>query len=141
MIIKIQKLFKDAILPTYAHPDDAGMDLYSREEKILKPSERHIFKTGIAMAIPCGYAGLVWDRSGLAAKEGITTLAGVVDSSYRGEIGVVILNTSPNKVKIIKGERIAQMLIQPVIAAKIKEAKKLNQTQRGTGGFGASGRN
>lgn len=116
------------------------MDLYCREDKILKPNERYTFKLGIAMAIPKGHVGLVRDRSGLAAKEGITTLAGVIDSGYRGELGIVVLNTSDKKVKIEKGERIAQMIVQEYITAKFKEVKDLNQTKRGTGGFGASGR-
>lgn len=140
MQIKFQKLDKEAVLPSYAHPNDAGMDLYSRENKILKPRERYCFKTGLAMELPKGFVGLVWDRSGLAAKEGLTCLAGVIDSGYRGEICIVILNTSKKSVKIEKGERIAQLLIQPVVQAKTKEVEKLSQTQRGKGGFGASGK-
>ena len=140
MIIKFQKLSKEAQLPAYANPGDAGMDLRTIESKNLKPDERYIFPTGLSVAIPKNYVGLVWDRSGLAVKEGLTCLAGVIDSGYRGEIGVVALNTSKKTIKIEKGDRVAQLLIQPVVQAKIKEAKTLSQTQRGQGGFGASGK-
>lgn len=140
MIIKFQKLLPEAQLPVYANPGDAGMDIRTIESKILKPGERHIFPTGLSIQVPKNFVALIWDRSGLAAKEGLTCLAGVIDSGYRGEIGVVALNTGKKSIKIEKGDRIAQILIQPVIQAEIKEAKKLNQTQRGTGGFGASGK-
>ncbi len=140
MTIKFQKLSKDAILPTYAHPGDSGMDLRCLESKTLKPGERYCFKIGLAMQLPSGYVGLVWDRSGLAVKEGLTCLAGVIDSGYRGEICIVLLNTSKKPVKVEKGERIAQLLVQPVIQAKIKETKNLSKTARGKGGFGASGK-
>jgi len=140
MIIKFQKISKKAQLPAYTNPGDAGMDLRTLEPKTLKPGERHIFTTGLAVAIPRNHVGLVWDRSGLAAKEGLTCLAGVIDSGYRGEIGVVMLNTSKKSVKIEQGDRVAQLLIQPVVQAKIKEAKTLSETQRGKGGFGASGK-
>lgn len=140
MQIKFQKLSEEAQLPTYANPGDAGMDLRTLESKTLKAGERYIFPTGLAVAIPKNYVGLVWDRSGLAAKEGLTCLAGVIDSGYRGEIGVVMLNTSKKSVKIEKGERVAQLLIQPIVVAQIKEVKTLSNTQRGKGGFGASGK-
>lgn len=140
MQIKFQKLSKEAQLPTYANPGDAGMDLRTTESKTLKPGERFVFPTGLAVAIPEGYVGLVWDRSGLAAKVGFTCLAGVIDAGYRGEIGIVALNTSKKSIKIEKGDRVAQLLIQPIIQAKISEAKTLSQTQRGKGGFGASGK-
>lgn len=140
MQIKFQKLFDDVTLPTYANPGDAGMDLRTREGKMLKAGERYCFPTGFAMAIPDGFVGLVWDRSGLALREGLTCLAGVVDSGYRGEVGVVVLNTSKNPISIEKGDRIAQMLIQEIKQAKIKEVKSLSVTKRGKGGFGASGK-
>jgi dUTP pyrophosphatase len=140
MQIKFLKLHESAQLPTYANPGDAGMDLRTIVSKVLKPGERFIFPTGLAVALPKGYVGLVWDRSGLAAKEGFTCLAGVIDAGYRGEIGIVALNTSKKAIAIEKGDRVAQLLVQPIIEAKIKEAKTLTNTQRGKGGFGASGK-
>ena len=140
MKIQFQKLFDDTVLPTYTHVGDAGMDLRTREAKTLAPGERYCFKTGFAMAVPEGYVGLVWDRSGLALKEGLTCLAGVVDSGYRGEVGVVTLNTSDKDIKIEKGDRVAQMLIQPIEICDIIEADKLSESERGKGGFGASGK-
>lgn len=140
MIIKFQKLFKDTILPKYAHEGDAGMDLYSREEKVLKPKEIYAFKLGFALEIPTGYFARILDRSGLALKYGLHCLAGVADAGYRGEYIVIIINLGKKSYKIEKGERIAQMLIQSVIIAKIKEVKKLSDSERGRGGLGASGK-
>lgn len=140
MFIKFKKLNKNAKIPCYAHPGDAGMDLFSLENKILKPGVRYGFKIGIAVIIPKNYVGLVWDKSGLALNEGLTTLAGVIDSGYRGEIGVVTLNTSRKNIKIEKGQKIAQFLIQPIVSAKIKEIDSLDNTSRGKGGFGSTGK-
>jgi len=140
MYIKFQKLHRDVELGDYAHPGDAGIDLRSYESKVLAPLERYAFATGLSLEIPEGFVGLVWDRSGLAVKEGLTCLAGVVDSGYRGEIKIVMLNTSDKEVKIEKGDRIAQMLIQPIMKIELEPAKKLSQTERGKGGFGASGK-
>jgi len=140
MIIKFQKLFEDTNLPSYAHPGDAGMDLRSHEEKTLEPFERYCFKIGLAVEIPDGFVGLVWDRSGLSLKEGVKTLGGVIDSGYRGEIGVTLVNISNTNIKIEKDDRIAQLLIQPVEICEIREVKKLSDSARGEGGFGASGK-
>src|SRR3990172_9465336 len=135
MQIKFLKLKKEAILPVYAHPGDAGMDLYSLENKNLKAGERYIFGTGLAIEIPKNYVGLIWERSGLATLEGLVSLGGVVDSGYRGEIGAALWNLSKKSVKISKNDRIGQLLIQPVVSANIKEAKKLSITKRGGNGF------
>jgi dUTP pyrophosphatase len=140
MIIKFQKLFKDTILPSYAHQGDAGMDLYSREDKVLKPGEIYAFKLGFALEIPNGYFARVLDRSGLAYKYGLHCLAGVVDAGYRGEYIAIIMNLSKKAYKIEEGERIAQMLILPVVTAKIKEVNELSDSERGKGGLGASGK-
>lgn len=140
MVIKFQKLFSDTILPTYAHEGDAGMDLYSREEKVLKPREIYAFKLGFALELPNGYFARILDRSGLAIKYGLHCLAGVADAGYRGEYIVIIMNLSKKAYKVEKGERIAQMLILPVVIAKIKIVDKLSDTQRGKGGLGASGK-
>ncbi len=139
MKLKIKKLDKNARLPKYAHANDAGMDLFSIEDKILESGERFVCGTGIALAIPEGYVGLIWDKSGVAAKGGIKTMGGVVDSSYRGEVGVVLKNLSKEKYEIKKGEKIAQMLIQKVENPEIKEVDDLEDTERGKGGFGSTG--
>ena len=139
-MLKIKRLDKEATLPKYAHEGDAGLDLFSAEDYILKPNERKAFKTGIAMAIPKGYVGLVWDKSGLAAKHGIKTMAGVVDSGYRGEVLVVLKNLGEKPVQIEKNMKIAQMLIQPVESKNIIEVDDLEDTGRGQGGFGSTGK-
>jgi dUTP pyrophosphatase len=139
MMIEIQKLDDAAIVPEIAHAGDAGMDLFSIETLELAPHERRAIKTGIALAIPDGYVGLVWDKSGRALKDGLTTLAGVIDSSYRGEVQVVLLNVADNAVTITAGEKIAQLLIQPVIAPTLQVVETLSDTTRGSGGFGSTG--
>ncbi len=137
--IKVKKLHPQAIVPQYIRLGDAGMDLYSNEEIILLPKERTLISTGISMAIPIGHVGLIWDRSGLAAKNGLTTLGGVIDETYRGEIKVVIYNSSNTSFTIERGTRIAQMLIQQVDQKKIIEVEELDETIRGDGSFGSSG--
>lgn len=138
-MIKIKKLTDAAIIPKYANQGDAGMDFFSNEEMIIKPNQRKLVSTGIAMAIPSGYVGLIWDKSGIAAKHGIKTMAGVIDSSYRGEIEILLQNLSTEEFKVEKGMKIAQMLIQPVEQRNIIEVKELDETKRGTGGFGSTG--
>lgn len=138
--LNVKKLNKEAIIPKYAHQGDAGLDLYSIEEHLLKSKERHIFKLGITMELPLGYVGLIWDKSGLAAKFGIKTMGGVIDHSYRGDIGVILYNTSENDYTIKKGDKIAQMLIQQIESAEIEEKEKLSETIRNDGGFGSTGR-
>ena len=136
--LKVQRM-NDAKLPSYAHPGDAGMDLYSLEECALKAGERRVIKTGIKMAISEGFVGLIRDRSGLAVNHGITVMAGVVDSGYRGEVGIVLRNTSSLDINITKHMRIAQMLILPVGHAEIIDVDDLDETKRGHGGFGSTG--
>ena len=138
-MIKIKKLFPDAKLPGYAHPDDAGMDLFSNENIIISPQERKTISTGISMAIPLGYAGLIWDKSGIAHNHGLKTMGGVIDSNYRGEIKVVIHNLSDKPYTFEKGTKIAQMLIQPVEQKKMIVVEELDDTSRGEKGFGSSG--
>jgi len=140
MEIKIKRLSKKAALPKYAHKGDAGMDLYIIDDKVLNPGEWHAFSTGIAMEIPEGFVGLIWDKSGLASKFGLHVLAGVVDSSYRGEVKVVVYNLSQKPYQFKKGEQVAQMIIQPCLNADIKMVNKLSNTGRGQGGFGSTGR-
>ncbi|MEW6407815.1 MAG: dUTP diphosphatase [Patescibacteria group bacterium] len=138
--VKIKKLSPDAKLLTYAHEGDAGLDIYSVEDAEILPNERKAIKTGISSELPSGYAFFVWDKSGLAAEFGIKTMAGVIDSGYRGEIRIVLLNTSQKPYKIRKGEKIAQVILLKVEAAEIKESKELNNTERGEGGFGSTGK-
>ena len=139
MEIKIKRLDKTMDLPSYIHKGDAAIDLRSSEEFVLKKKMQKVVKTGIKVAIPEGYAGLIWDRSGLAAKNSLHVLAGVVDSGYRGEIGVVIINLGEEDFKIEKNMRIAQMIIQPVANANITEVDELDETHRNEKGFGSSG--
>jgi len=137
--IKVKKLRPDAILPHYNHPGDAGMDIYAVEDIILWPNEPVAVPTGISIELPKGYVALIWDKSGLSLKEGIKTMAGVCDSNYRGEYKIVLLNTTNQYYYIDKGDKIAQMLIQPVMNAEIEEVSELSETSRGSGGFGSTG--
>ncbi|GBE16406.1 deoxyuridine 5'-triphosphate nucleotidohydrolase [bacterium BMS3Abin15] len=143
MKIEIKKLDPDAILPVFAHPGDAGLDLYSIENIELKPGDRMLCGTGIGMKIPDNYTGLIWDRSGLAVKEGIISIAGVVDSGYRGEIKVALVNLGQNSYEIKRGEKIAQMIIQKFEKPEFIEADKWDdkETSRGEGSFGSTGTN
>ncbi|MCK5084074.1 MAG: dUTP diphosphatase [Candidatus Pacebacteria bacterium] len=137
--IKIQKI-GDAKTPNYAHQGDAGLDIYSAEEDYtLKPGERKGFKTGIKMEIPKGYVALFWDKSGLAINHGIKTMGGVIDSTYRGEFVVILVNLGKKDHKIEKNSKITQILIQKVEEAEFEEAKDLSGSQRGDGKFGSTG--
>jgi dUTP pyrophosphatase len=137
--VKIHRTDKTVDAPTYAKKGDAAFDLRSSEEKLLKPGEKHVVKTGLRVAIPEGFVGLVWDRSGLAAKNGIHCLAGVIDCTYRGEVGVVVKNLGHDDFLVEKNMRIAQMLIQPIATATLTEVEELDETVRGAGGFGHTG--
>jgi dUTP pyrophosphatase len=137
--VKIKKLNPEAIIPKYAHAGDAGIDLCSIEDLIIKPGERACVATGIAMEIPRGFVSLIWDKSGIAVKGGIKTMAGVCDCNYRGEYNVVMFNTSNVDYVVKKGEKIAQVLIQPVEEPEIEEVLELSDTSRGIGGFGSTG--
>ena len=139
MTIRIKRVDKEARLPQYAHPGDAGMDFFSNEEVILRPGERKLVPTGISMAIPGGYVGLFWDKSGIASKFGIKSMAGVIDAGYRGEIRILLHNLSSDEFKIEKGMKIAQMLIQPVEQKQLIEVDDLDDTERSDGGFGSTG--
>ncbi len=139
MDIAVQKLHKDAKLPERFHHDDAGMDLFCLEEVVLSPGERKAVDTGIAMAIPTGYVGLIWDKSSIPLKFGVKSMGGVVDAQYRGEVKVIMINLSDEKQIFASGTKIAQMLIQPIVLPIIKEVKALGDTTRGEGGFGSTG--
>ena len=140
-IVRFKKLTPDAVLPSYAHPGDAGMDLTSIEEVELPPGEIRLVKTGLAMALPTGTEAQVRPRSGLAAKHGVTVAntPGTIDEGYRGEICVILVNLGKAPFRVEKGMRIAQMVIAPVWRAGVAEVTELSDTERGTGGFGSSG--
>ena len=137
--INILRVSPDAVLPTRAHPGDAGMDLYSLEDITLQPGQGHTTRTGIALALPAGHVGLVADRSSMA-KKGIKTAGGVIDAGYRGEIHIVLWNISGELQHLKRGERIGQLLIFPVVTPAVVEVTELNQTARGAKGFGSSGK-
>lgn len=140
MKIKIKRLKSDAILPKYAHPDDAGMDLYSLEDYELQVGERHDFGLGFALEIPNDYASLIWDKSGLAIGRGLHCLGGVIDAGYRGEYTVILANFGQESYKIKKGDKIAQLLIQPVMRCELEEVDELSETARAQGAFGSTGK-
>ncbi len=139
MNLKIKKLNTGAILPTRAHHDDAGLDLYSIEEIKIASGERVVIATGLAFAVPSGYVGLVWDKSGVALNLGLTCLAGVLDAQYRGELKIVVLNVGPETVEIKSGQKVAQLLIQKIELPEVVEVDDLTVTDRDGGGFGSTG--
>ena len=140
MKIKIKKLKENAIIPKYAKDGDAGLDLYSCEDYVLKPFQRHTFMIGLTIVHPKGYVGLIWDRSGNASKRGLKTMGGVIDSNYRGEWGVVLYNTTNEEYHVKSGDRIAQLVVVPVPEVKVSEVKDVDETERGSGGFGSTGK-
>jgi dUTP pyrophosphatase len=130
-------------LPAYAHPGDAGADLCAATDVVLPPGGRATVGTGIAIAVPDGYAAFVHPRSGLASRHGITLVnaPGTVDAGYRGEVKVVLLNTDPDETFTVRrGDRIAQLVVQPVTRARFLERDELPPTPRGDAGFGSTGR-
>lgn len=139
MNIQVKKLHPEAKVPSFAHPGDAGMDLYSVEERVLRPGERASIQTGIAMALPDGYVSLVWDKSGVSHKHGVKVLGGVIDAGYRGEYLIGLVNLSQDDFEIKKGQKIAQLLIQKVEHPDIEEVAELDATSRGDGRFGSTG--
>lgn len=140
-ILLVKRLSDAAQIPTYGSAQAAGLDLYAEREVILRPVSRTAVHTGIAVSIPVGFVGLVWPRSGLALHRGIIIMAGVIDSDYRGEIQVILHNTDQEQeVRINVGDRIAQLLVQPVESTRCVEVINFDQTSRGSRGFGSSGR-
>ncbi|MGF1487420.1 MAG: dUTP diphosphatase [Prochloraceae cyanobacterium] len=141
MKIKILKLQNSAIVPRYEHKKDSGLDLISIDDLEIPPSESRLIHTGIAIELPPATEAQIRPRSGLALKYQITVLntPGTIDESYRGEIGVILINHGKNSFKVTKGMKIAQMIIVPVIRVEIEEVEKLSQTDRGTDGFGSTG--
>ena len=140
--VLIQRLDPELPLPSYAHPGDAGADLVTRVDATIAPGQRVTVPTGVAIALPDGYAAFVHPRSGLAARHGLTIVnaPGTVDAGYRGEIAVTLLNTdAAEPVVLRRGDRIAQLVVQRVERARFVEAERLPGSHRGDGGFGSSG--
>ncbi|MEX2504297.1 MAG: dUTP diphosphatase [Egicoccus sp.] len=140
--LRVRRLRDDALLPAYAHPGDAGLDLASVEAVTLGPGERAAVPTGLAVAIPEGWVGLVHPRSGLARRHGVTVAnaPGTIDAGYRGQVLVLLCNLGQETVILEQGERVAQLLLQRVGNAVVEEVDDLDATARGEGGFGSSGR-
>lgn len=138
----VEVLITASVLPTYSHPGDAGADLHAAEAFVLAPGERALVGTGVSIALPDGYAAFVVPRSGLAAKHGVTVVnsPGTVDAGYRGEIKVCLLNTdSAAAFTVAVGDRIAQLIVSPVVRAQFIPVERLPGSQRGDGGFGSTG--
>ena len=143
MRIEVTRLDRSLSLPTYARPGDAGLDLLAAEDAELKPGERASVATGIAVAIPEGFAGFVHPRSGRALKEGLTVAnaPGTIDAGYRGEVKVILVNLDPTEpIYVSRGDKIAQLVIQKVETAELAEVEVLPGSERGDGGFGSTGR-
>jgi len=140
MKIKIKKLHPEAVIPKYVHEGDAGMDLFAVESFELEPGERKSVPLGLALEIPKGYVGLIWDKSGLSHKYGIKSFGGVIDSGYRGEIHSGVMNLSDKFFSFEKGQKIAQLIIQKIENVQFEEVEKLSQSQRGEGGLGSTGK-
>lgn len=136
MDLRFKKLHENAVLPERTHHDDAGLDLCSLQEVTLQPGERKALGTGIAMAIPSGYVGLIWDKSSVPFKYGVKTMGGVVDAQYRGEVKVLMINLSQEPVTFTVGQKLAQMVIQKVELLPVQEVSDLSETERGERGFG-----
>ena len=139
MHIKIKKLNKDAKLPTKGHPGDAGIDFYSSEDIIFSPMSQVRVPTGVSIEIPEGFVGLIWDKSSISFNKGLKIMGGVIDSGYRGEIIMSLLNTTNKEVRIEKGHKIAQMVIQKFEDCDIVEVDELNDSIRGDGREGSTG--
>ncbi|MFO7814824.1 MAG: dUTP diphosphatase [Halanaerobiales bacterium] len=143
MEIEVKKMDDEVKLPSYQHyGEDCGIDLMSRAQYTLQPGEYKLIKTGLKIAIPQGYGGFVYPRSGLALKKGITVLNadGVIDPGYRGELGVILINHSTSEFQINKNDRIAQLIIHKTFEIEWKEVNELSKSKRSSGGFGHTGR-
>ena len=142
MTLKFKRIHPDAVLPAYAHPSDAGMDIRSVADMTVPARGRALVPTGLVVLLPPLYEAQVRPRSGLALKHGITVLntPGTIDSGYRGEIGVILFNSSDVDFQIKKGDRVAQVVIAPVPQPVIEEAQEIDETDRGAGGFGSTGK-
>lgn len=141
MTLGFKRIHKDAVLPAYAHPSDAGMDLKSVEDVEIAPGRRALVHTGLVVNLPPMHEAQVRPRSGLALKHGVTVLntPGTIDAGYRGEIGVILVNLGEAPFKVAKGDKIAQLVIAPVLQPDVVEVDVIDETDRGAGGFGSTG--
>ncbi len=139
--LKIKKINEKAVIPNYAHEGDAGLDLYAVEKLVLNPGERGLVHTGIQIELPKNTEAQIRPRSGLALKNGITTLnsPGTIDEGYRGEIGVIIINHGQETFVVEEGMKIAQMIVKPVYRVNVVETEELSDSERKANGFGSSG--
>lgn len=141
MTVTFKKIHPEAVLPSYAHPGDAGMDVCACEAATLHPGERRLIRTGLVMELPKGTEAQMRPRSGLALKHGVTLLntPGTIDEGYRGELGVILINLGQEPFEVSPGMRIAQMVIAPVLRVEVAETREVSETARGAGGFGSTG--
>lgn len=137
--LMVLRLHPDARLPTRAHHDDAGLDLYSIKDVDFRPGQGGLVPTGVAVAVPAGHVGLIADRSSLARK-GLKTAGGVIDAGYRGEVGVLLWNISKENFTLRKGDRVAQLMVVSIAVPAVREVESLSPSKRGKGGFGSTGR-
>ena len=142
LVLRVKRLDANAVLPRYANPGDAGMDLYALGEYILYPGKTCLIRTGIKVEIPLGYEMQIRPRSGLALKHNLTVLntPGTIDSGYRGEVGVILINHGNVNYIVHNGEKVAQGIIGKVESVLIEEVEELSETKRGEGGFGSTGK-
>lgn len=142
MTLKFKRIHPDAVLPAYAHPSDAGMDVRSVEDVIIPAGRHALVRTGLVALLPLGYEIQVRPRSGLALKFGVTVLnsPGTIDAGYRGEIGVILVNLGSADFAVAKGDRIAQLVVSPVLQPAVEETDVIDATDRGEGGFGSTGK-
>ena len=139
-MIQVELVNEDATMPTRATDGSAGLDMYACQSAVIEAGKRTLVDTGVSIAIPHGYVGLIWPRSGLALKKGLDVGAGVIDSDYRNVIGVLLFNHTDDPYRVEPGDRIAQILIQPAVMVQPVQVSSLNQTDRGQSGYGSTGR-
>jgi dUTP pyrophosphatase len=139
MKLQIKKLYRDAVIPTRAHKEDAGIDLYAYGSHVIQGGETKKIPVGVALEMEVGYVGLIWDKSSIGSK-GLKTLGGVVDAGYRGEVQVIMHNLTHESYTFLHGQKVAQMLIQKVELCDVIEVDELSDTVRGEGGFGSTGK-
>ncbi len=140
MILKVKKLNSDSKIPTKGHPGDAGIDFYAIDEVIFPPTAQERVHTGVAIEIPEGHVGLIWDKSGISFNQGLKVMGGVIDSGFRGEIVLSLYNTTDKEQKILKGNKIAQMIVQKYEDCEIKEVNEISDTVRGHSREGSTGK-
>jgi dUTP pyrophosphatase len=141
MELRVKKLDERAKLPSYAHPGDAGLDFFALDDFVVPAGKQTSnIRTGVSIAIPDGFVGLFWDKSGLGSKNGLKVMAGVIDSGYRGELLLSLFNTSNQDYHFKAGDKVMQLVIQPVVSAQIIETENLPDSARGEGGFGSTGK-